>query len=127
MPVINIENVKEQFIELSGLDSSQAQVYDGLVTACVNEAEKALDSSRIADDSDREICEFAAAAEAFYRYICLLAAEEKIICTAQGSAVEKYSDEGRIKAAGELRDSAVSRAERFFGGDSFVFSSVISY
>ena len=42
-------------------------------------------------------------------------------------AVEAFDEENRIKAARELRDSAVSRAERFFSKDGFVFNAVIPY
>ena len=41
------------------------------------------------------------------------------------TTIENY--EPRIKAARELRDSAVSRAERFFSKDGFVFNAVIAY
>ena len=118
---ISKDNVKSNFMELSGLDSTSAEVYAGLITVCADEMEKAVDQERMA------ICEFAAAAEVFYRFICLKAAEYKVMFTAQGKAVEAFDEENRIKAARELRDSAVSRAERFFSKDGFVFNAVIAY
>ena len=81
----------------------------------------------VVDEGGTAICEFAAAAEVFYRFICLKAAEYKVMFTAQGKAVEAFDEENRIKAARELRDSAVSRAERFFSKDGFVFNAVIAY
>ena len=89
--------------------------------------EKAVDQERMVAEGGTAICEFAAAAEAFYRFICLKAAEYKVMFTAQGKAVEAFDEENRIKAARELRDSAVSRAERFFSKDGFVFNAVIAY
>ena len=127
MAVIERDGVKSGFMELSGLTDSEAEVYAGLITVCTEEVEKALDAESVTDDSDKGICEFAAAAEVFYRFICLKAAEYKVMCTAEGRAVEKFDEDGRIKAARELRDSAASRAERFFSGDGFMFGSVVAY
>lgn len=112
---ISKDNVKSNFMELSGLDSTSAEVYAGLITVCADEMEKAVDQERMVAEGGTAICEFAAAAEVFYRFICLKAAEYKVMFTAQG------------KAARELRDSAVSRAERFFSKDGFVFNAVIPY
>ena len=114
-------------MELSGLDSTSAEVYAGLITVCADEMEKAVDQERMVAEGGTTICEFAAAAEVFYRFICLKAAEYKVMFTAQGKAVEAFDEENRIKAARELRDSAVSRAERFFSKDGFVFNAVIAY
>lgn len=99
---ISKDNVKSDFMELSGLDSTSAEVYAGLITVCADEMEKAVDQERMVAEGGTAICEFAAAAEAF-------------------------DEENRIKAARELRDSAVSRAERFFSKDGFVFNAVIAY
>ena len=115
---ISKDNVKSNFMELSGLDSTSAEVYAGLITVCADE---------MGAEGGTAICEFAAAAEVFYRFICLKAAEYKIMFTAQGKAVEAFDEENRIKAARELRDSAVSRAERYFSKDGFVFNAVIAY
>ena len=117
---ISKDNVKSNFMELSGLDSTSAEVY-------ADEMEKAVDQERMVAEGGTAICEFAAAAEVFYRFICLKAAEYKVMFTAQGKAVEAFDEENRIKAARELRDSAVSRAERFFSKDGFVFNAVIAY
>ena len=117
---ISKDNVKSNFMELSGLDSTSAEV-------CADEMEKAVDQERMVAEGGTAICEFAAAAEVFYRFICLKAAEYKVMFTAQGKAVEAFDEENRIKAARELRDSAVSRAERFFSKDGFVFNAVIAY
>lgn len=124
---ISKDNVKSNFMELSGLDSTSAEVYAGLITVCADEMEKAVDQERMVAEGGTAICEFAAAAEVFYRFICLKAAEYKIMFTTQGKAVEAFDEENRIKAARELRDSAVSRAERFFSKDGFVFNAVIPY
>ena len=123
---ISKDNVKSNFMELSGLDSTSAEVYAGLITVCADEMEKAVDQERMVAEGGTAICEFAAAAEVFYRFICLKAAEYKVMFTAQGKAVEAFDEENRIKAARELRDSAVSRAERFFSKDGFVFNAVIA-
>ena len=124
---ISKDNVKSDFMELSGLDSTAAEVYDGIISVCADEMEKAVDSERMVAEDGTAICEFAAAAEVFYRFICLKAAEYKVMYTAQGKAVEAFDEESRIKAARELRDSVVSRAERFFAKDGFVFNAVIAY
>ena len=102
---ISKDNVKSNFMELSGLDSTSAEVYAGLITVCADEMEKAVDQERMVAEGGTAICEF----------------------TAQGKAVEAFDEENRIKAARELRDSAVSRAERFFSKDGFVFNAVIAY
>ena len=124
---ISKDNVKSDFMELSGLDSTSAEVYEGIISVCADEMEKAVDQERMAAEGGTAICEFAAAAEGFFRFICLKAAEYKVMFTAEGKAVEAFDEEGRIKAARELRDSAVSRAERFFSKDGFVFNAVIAY
>ena len=124
---ISKDNVKSDFMELSGLDSTAAEVYEGIISVCTDEMENAVDEERMTAENGTAICEFAAAAEVFYRFICLKAAEYKVMFTAQGKAVEAFDEEGRIKAARELRDSAVSRAERFFSKDGFVFNAVIAY
>ena len=121
---ISKDNVKSNFMELSGLDSTSAEVYAGLITVCADEMEKAVDQERMIAEGGTAICEFAAAAEVFYRFICLKAAEYKVMFTAQGKAVEAFDEENRIKAARELRDSAVSRAERFFSKDGFVLLKI---
>ena len=81
---ISKDNVKSNFMELSGLDSTSAEVYAGLITVCADEMEKAVDQERMVAEGGTAICEFAAAAEAFYRFICLKAAEYKVMFTAQG-------------------------------------------
>lgn len=124
---ISKELVKSDFMELSGLDSTAAEVYEGIISVCTDEMEKAVDEERMTAENGTAICEFAAAAEVFYRFICLKAAEYKVMYTANGKAVEAFDEESRIKAARELRDSAVSRAERFFAKDGFVFNAVIAY
>ena len=42
---ISKDNVKSNFMELSGLDSTSAEVYAGLITVCADEMEKAVDRS----------------------------------------------------------------------------------
>ena len=71
---ISKDNVKSNFMELSGLDSTSAEVYAGLITVCADEMEKAVDQERMVAEGGTAICEFAAAAEVFYRFICLKAA-----------------------------------------------------
>ena len=83
---ISKDNVKSNFMELSGLDSTSAEVYAGLITVCADEMEKAVDQERMVAEGGTAICEFAAAAEVFYRFICLKAAEYKVMFTAQGKA-----------------------------------------
>lgn len=124
---ISKELVKSDFMELSGLDSTAAEVYEGIISVCADEMEKAVDEERMTAENGTAICEFAAAAEVFYRFICLKAAEYKVMYTALGKAVEAFDEESRINAARELRDSAVSRAERFFANDGFMFNAVIAY
>ncbi len=119
MAVLNYENIKAEFLRLAGItavgDSEQ------LVKAAVNGFEEELDAERTETADDKAICEFAAAAEAFYRFVCLKAAGDKVICTADGRAVEKYDEDGRIKAAKALRDAAMARAERFTAEKGFEF------
>ena len=43
---ISKDNVKSNFMELSGLDSTSAEVYAGLITVCADEMEKAVDQER---------------------------------------------------------------------------------
>lgn len=124
---ISKDNVKSNFMELSGLDSTSAEVYAGLITVCADEMEKAVDQERMVAEGGTAICEFAAAAEVFYRFICLKAAEYKVMFTAQGKAVEAFDEENRIKAARELRDSAVSRAEKSFTLSIYVISTCGSW
>uniref|UniRef100_UPI004024CBE6 hypothetical protein n=1 Tax=Gemmiger formicilis TaxID=745368 RepID=UPI004024CBE6 len=38
---------KSDFMELSGLDSTSAEVYAGLITVCADEMEKAVDQERM--------------------------------------------------------------------------------
>ena len=121
------EKVKSNLGEVRGLDRTEAEVHAEVRTVCDDEMEKAVDQERMVAEGGTAICEFAAAAEVFYRFICLKAAEYKVMFTAQGKAVEAFDEENRIKAARELRDSAVSRAERFFSKDGFVFNAVIAY
>ena len=48
--------------------------------------------------------------------------------TTQGKAVEAFDEENRIKAARELRDSAVSRAEKIFSQkDGFCIQCRLSH
>lgn len=56
---------KSNFMELSGLDSTSAEVYAGLITVCADEMEKAVDQERMVAEGGTAICEFAAAAEVF--------------------------------------------------------------
>lgn len=63
---ISKDNVKSNFMELSGLDSTSAEVYAGLITVCADEMEKAVDQERMVAEGGTAICEFAAAAEVFY-------------------------------------------------------------
>ena len=93
---ISKDNVKSNFMELSGLDSTSAEVYAGLITVCADEMEKAVDQERMVAEGGTAICEFAAAAEVFYRFICLKAAEYKVMFTAQGKATEIFQFSGRI-------------------------------
>ena len=44
---ISKDNVKSNFMELSGLDSTSAEVYAGLITVCADEMEKAVDQERM--------------------------------------------------------------------------------
>ena len=74
---ISKDNVKSNFMELSGLDSTSAEVYAGLITVCADEMEKAVDQERMVAEGGTAICEFAAAAEVFYRFICLKAANTR--------------------------------------------------
>ena len=97
---ISKDNVKSNFMELSGLDSTSAEVYAGLITVCADEMEKAVDQERMVAEGGTAICEFAAAAEVFYRFICLKAAEYKIMFTTQGKAVEAFEqDKGGKRAS----------------------------
>ena len=113
---ISKDNVKSNFMELSGLDSTSAEVYAGLITVCADEMEKAVDQERMVAEGGTAICEFAAAAEVFYRFICLKAAEYKVMFTAQGKAVEAFDEENRIKAARELRQRSFKGGKIFLKG-----------
>ena len=44
---ISKDNVKSNFMELSGLDGTSAEVYAGLITVCADEMEKAVDQERM--------------------------------------------------------------------------------
>lgn len=50
---ISKDNVKSNFMELSGLDSTSAEVYAGLITVCADEMEKAVDQERMVAEGGR--------------------------------------------------------------------------
>ena len=51
---ISKDNVKSNFMELSGLDSTSAEVYAGLITVCADEMEKAVDCLLYTSPSPRD-------------------------------------------------------------------------
>ena len=53
---ISKDNVKSNFMELSGLDSTSAEVYAGLITVCADEMEKAVDQERMVAEGGTAIC-----------------------------------------------------------------------
>ncbi|WP_295209279.1 hypothetical protein [Ruminococcus sp.] len=127
MAILEFDNIKSEFMGLCGLDEAGFGAYEDMLKAAANAVENDLDVSRIKSAEDRSICEFAAATEGFFRFVCQRGACDKVIVTAQGKAVEKYDEDGRIKAAMKLRDSAAKRAERFAVESGFAFCSVTEF
>ncbi len=114
--------VAEAFGALAGLDESERLPYLPMCILCAGQIKRGLISEDVLEEHSRELS-YAAAANAFYRYVLLRAALDEGDFKAGDVSVTKSS--GAEKAAKALRDEALAAVSSLTGETDFVFRQVM--
>ena len=123
MVKLSFDNIAEQFEQLSGCEASEVTANIGIIENAQRRISALLDEKKC---SARSIAsaEYAAAAYAFYDYVCAQNAKEKIIVTLTGKASANTDYKCRIESAKDLRESALRAIEPVMLGCDFLFRTV---
>lgn len=117
------DNVVTQFTQLSGCDVEQVNANLGIIQNAWRRISQLLDDKKCSEKSVAS-AEYAAAAYAFYDYVCAENAKNKIICTMTGQASTNVDYKSRIESSRDLRDSALETIKPVMLGCDFFFETV---
>ena len=106
MSVLNEENIKSRFCELTHLDPTEAEGYSSLITAARDFSEKRFLREPVGEEI--AACEYAAACKAFYDYTALRIASENSYATVSGGASLRTYQSGSVTAAENLWKQALA-------------------
>ncbi len=123
MVKLSLDNAVGHFRQLSGCDADEVNANLGIIKNSVRNISVKLDDKKISERGVQS-AEFAAAACAFYDYICAEHAKSRIFCTLTGSASQDTNYKSRIESAKCLRDSALEAIKPLTLGCDFVFSTM---
>lgn len=123
MVKLSFDNVVQQFTQLSGGDVQTALDNIGIVENAWRRISVLLDDKRCTEKSVAS-AEYAAAACAFYDFVCADNAKQKLIYTLTGQASTNIDYKSRIESAKSLRDSALEVIKPVMLGCDFAFSAV---
>ena len=123
MVKLSLDNAVGHFRQLSGCDADEVNANLGIIKNSVRNISVRLDDKKC---SEKEVqsAEFAAAACAFYDYICAEHAKSRIFCTLTGNASQDTNYKSRIESAKCLRDSAIEAIKPVMLGCDFVFRTM---
>ena len=123
MVKLSFDNIAQQFEKLGACDASVVAANIGIIENAQRRISVLLDDKKC---SARSIAsaEYAAAACAFYDYVCTLNAREKLIVTMTGKASANTDYKSRIESAKDLRESALLAIEPVMLGCDFLFRTV---
>ena len=105
---INQTNVISIFRQLSDCTQTQANDVLYIISNACHIISRLMDESRCTT-AEVSAAEYAAAAVAFYDYICKENARNKVICTLTGKASTNVDYKSRLESAKSLRDSALEQ------------------
>ncbi len=118
MATIDRDNIKALFARMTS--PQEADKYADLAAAAYLKL-SALAGDRPLTEDQAAACEYAAAADAAYRYFCESAVREELCMTELG-AVRRETDNTKTAAAAKaLRDSAFAQLAGITDSDGFVF------
>ena len=120
---ISFENVVSQFTQLSGCGVDEVNGNISIIENAWRRICALLDENKSCANSIAS-AEYAAAAYAFYDYVCAQHAKEKVICTLGGKASADVDYKSREESARLLRDSALEVIKPFMLGCDFLFRGV---
>ena len=120
---LSLENVIAEFTRLTGADSEQVTQELSLIENAFHLINGLLDE-RKCTSGDISRAEYAAAAYAFYDYICKENAKNKVICTLTGKASADTSYRSRIESAASLKASALETIKPVTKGCDFIFKAM---
>lgn len=122
MVKLSFNNVIQQFTQLSGCTVSEVNANLGILENAWRRISVLLDDKKSTSKSVAS-AEYAAAAYAFYEYVCAEHAKNKIICTLAGKASADTSYKSREESAKALRDSALDAIKPVMLGCDFLFKA----
>lgn len=120
---LSFENVVSQFTQISGCGVDEVNSCIGIIENAWRRLCAVLDESKCSSGGIAS-GEYAAAAYAFYDYVCAQGAKDKIICTLAGKASADTDYTRRVESARVLRDSALEVVKPFMLGCDFLFKGV---
>ena len=123
MVKLSLNNVVDQFRQLSGCDADEVNANLGIIRNSVSRVSVSLDDKKSSERGVKS-AEYAAAACAFYDYICAEHAKNRIFCTLTGNASQDTNYKSRIESAKSLRDSALEAIKPIMLGCDFVFRTM---
>lgn len=118
MATIDRENIKALFARMTSAEA--ADKYQDLAAAAYLRL-SALTAPAALDERQAAACEYAAAADAAYRYFCEEAVREELYMSELGQVRRDTPSERALKAAKTLRDSAFSLLAGIVRDEAFVF------
>ena len=120
---LSLENVIAHFNRLSGCTPEQTTENLGLIENSYHMLSRLLDD-RKCTSADITSAEYAAAACAFYDYVCKENARNKVICTLSGKASADVAYESRVRSAQSLKESALEAIRPVTLGTDFLFKAM---
>lgn len=120
MATIDRENIKALFARMTSAEA--ADKYADLAAAAYLKL-SALVNDRTLDDRQAAACEYAAAADAAYRYFCESALREELFMSEQGAVRRDIGGDKAVQAARTLRDSAFAQLAGVIKDRSFIFAA----
>lgn len=122
MPLLNTQNIKSDFITITGLSEN-----DFKYLSVIENAKRYVEARIIPEAlTPAEIsgCEYAACAHAVYEYALQQIISDSIIISQVGKAVADYRENSVIQAAYAFRKSVFDSMKDIIRDDNFVFQAV---
>lgn len=123
MVKLSLDNVVQQFTQLNGGDTESAVDYIFILENAWRRVSVMIDDKKCTEKSVAS-AEYAAAACAFYDYVCAENAKRKVICSLTGQADTNIDYKSRIESAKQLRDSALEAIRPVMRSGDFVFKAM---
>lgn len=121
--MLDFSKVLAKFCQIAHADDNCLGDAVPIIQDSIFELEELIDDEKFSPEM-ADKCEYAAAAMAFYDYVCIGGAREKIIVSLWGKAESSEDFSNREKYAKKVKDNAVRAIRNITKDNEFLFKAI---